>query len=550
MISITSNFQTIYKETGLNVEEDLLYVRLNLDSPHVSSPLLVRKNDTAFLLVRDGERGNFKEANIPATIRFFNKYEKFNEDEDDLPRDWTDILSEIAVGQTVEVDDGMPVGTVIHIADVLSVELNPTREISEFFSYEVEKDAVRNVFAACYDEGLRDARKLMTGLKRHKELSRLLDELTPEDRFSYIDAIADDLKLDAILFSSPLNVQEVTGIPYEYLKTHEVIAVYSVGTPVKVLSYSPLDFSHLRLNGIHKNVQEVVSKSPIHHEIIGIEEDHLPYRYARALDISCEDLIPLGEKLRYWRECRAWEELPFYIIAAQATISGIDSALTYANEQIATSGEFTEKNIQRHLYWRFARFISENDLHGRIVPYFIVLHAGQRTTYPSKPSFDVLKGQDTKTVRLDCGVFVIDDRGLLRATSDICRTLVLCPEAKELLDYLKHMMVSKAVPAVMPRRKGGDVYREGVSDMFSSDPSRWIARGLLPVGGIKRYRRHIGHVMGKQEPATVVFEEKNEGVLRDGMVCCIEYHWLRWPYAIGVEDMFFVTSEGPVNITH
>lgn len=552
MVKIASKFQTIYKETGLNIEEDLLYVRLNLDAPHVSSPLLVKKGEETYLLVRDGERGNFDGEQIPATVLYFNTYEKFNDDDGELPRDWVEIVREIACGDEVEVDDELHVGAVFRMSEAFPLMVNSTSVISQLFSYQVDTETVKKAFSACYGTGLQDARKLVSGLEQKERILKLLDGgVSSGERFSYLDTIVHDLKLDAILLSSPLNVQEVTGLPYEYLKTHEVIAVYSPGMPVNVISYSSLDFPHLQLNRIHKNVREAVAAWRIHQKItIGIEEDHLPYRYALELGLGRGNLIPVGEKLRYWREFRAPEDLPFYLVAAQATISGINETLKYAEELITTEREFTETEIQRHLYENFARFLAKNELRVRIVPYFIVLHAGQRTTYPNKPSFDVLKSSDTKSLRLDCGVFVIDERGLLRATSDLCRTLTLQPEAKELYTYLARLMISRAVPAIMPGKRGADIYREGVREMFSSDQTRWIAKGLLPESGLTRYRRHIGHVMGKQEPSTVVFEEGNEGVLKNGMVCCLEYHWLRGHYAIGVEDMFLVTSEGAVNITH
>lgn len=551
MVKVVTNIKTIHRETGLDIKNNLLYAHMDLDSTECSSPLLVKKNEEKYLLVKDIERGNFNEEELSANVRYYKTYMTFDViDNKKLPADWFEIIKEMADGQVVEVDDDVYTSAYWKLSDAFEIALSETGKWWRTYFYEVNLQDVTAAFAAGNSAGQGDAEKIISGLTQEQMLLNLLQNIPADSRFTALDDTIRNLNLDYLLFSSPLNVQEVTGIPYTYLQANDVLALYRSGGPVYVLSNRPVSYQHLKLKKVYRNLKEAVAGSPVANASkVGIEENHLPYKFFKVFALQRDKTVAMSSRLRLWRESRAWEELPFYVIAAQTTVNGMENALKIAAEKFSAGEEFTESDVQCWLYEQFRHFKASNGLSSQIIPYFIVLHAGHRTRKPNMPSFVLLNNKNTKTLKIDCGVLVLDKNGLLRGASDLCRTLNLSSEAQELYQFLDDLMITKAIPAALPGRTGGQVYLEGVRDLISSD-GRWVELGLLPEEGLGgKYERNIGHVMGKQEPASIGFENGNSGMLQEGMVACVEYQWPYYPYAIGVEDMFVITSGGPVNIT-
>ncbi|KJS73557.1 MAG: hypothetical protein JL56_10670 [Desulfotomaculum sp. BICA1-6] len=552
MVRITTNTKSILRETGLDTRNNLLYAHMDLDSTECSSPLLVRKNDEKFLLVKDIERGNFNDEELSAKVSYYKTYITFDVNVNkNLPADWLELLKEIAADdQLVEVDDDVYTSAYWKVSDSFEIALSKTGKWQRTYFYEVHLNDVTAAFAAGDSTGQVDAEKIITGLTQKQRILNLIQNIPADSRFTALNDTIKDLNLDLILFSSPLNVQEVTGIPYTYLLANDVLAMYRADGSLYVFSNRPIPYQHLQLKKVYQNMEEAaVSSAPANASKIGIEENHLAYKYCLAFGLQRDKTVAMSSRLRLWRESRAWEELPFYVVAAQATVNGMENALKMAAEKFTVGEEFTESDVQCWLYEQFRYYKASNGLSAQIMPYFIVLHAGHRSRKPNLPSFELLRGNNTKTLKIDCGVMVLDQNGLLRGASDLCRTLNLSSEAQELYKYLDDLMISVTIPAALPGKNGNHVYLEGVRDMIAHD-SRWIELGLLPKEGLGgKYDRNIGHVMGKQEPASIGFESGNNGVLQEGMVACVEYQWPYYPYAIGVEDMFLITSDGPVNIT-
>ena len=551
MVNITSNFEGIHKKTDLDVQNTMLYVHMNLDTPHSTAPLLVEKGEEKFLLVKDIERGNFDEEKISAEVKYYNKYMTFDTDDKVLPSDWLEICEEIAGNDVVEIDDDIYTSAYWKLSKALNSKLKKTGNWFRTFVYELNREDVQRAFAVGGEAGCQDALKLISHLKQEREIAELLGNQPVDSRFTLLDDFLRDADLDALLISSPLNMQEITGLPYEYCKLNDLLVMYCPKGSIWVWSNRPIDYPWFRLKKIYQEIYELSRKSEVREfDAIGIEEDHLPYKYFQALGLTGKKVVGMSMDLRRWREVRASEELSFYVVAAQATISGIDAALEFAQEQFNAGNVLTESDVQSRLYSHYAQYSLDHNLQVRIVPYFIVLHAGYRTRRPNLPSFEPLNKEHTKTMKLDCGVLIIDQKGLVRACSDLCRTLARNPEAKQMYQYLNQTMITNAIPAALPGKTGKEVYHAGVFAMLDSDDHKWVDMGLLPQRGLEgKFERDIGHVLGKQEPVSLGFKKGDNGVLRNGMVCCVEYQWPYDRYAIGVEDMFVVTSKGPVNLT-
>lgn len=549
MSQITCNRKSIHQQTGLDVKNYLLYPHMDLDSTEFSSPVMVKAKDgKVYLLVKDIERGNFDEPDVAAEVRYFKTYITFDRDVTPLPADWLELVDQLVDGE-VFVDDDFYTSGYWKIADRHSVQLAGTGKWDRTYVYGVDKEQVLNRFAAGNGAALEEGRRLAKGLIQEKELTALLANIPEDSRFSKLEALLSDQGAGALLLSSPMNVQEVTAIPFQYLEDNETLALYSPGAPVYIFSRRELSLPFLRLEAVCPTLSEAAARTLRGKAKVGIEENHLPYKYFSAFGLSRDQVAGLSARLRTWREVRAVEDLPFYIIAARSTVYGMEQALARAAEDLAGGRELSESRVQEYLYQGYGEFQKKNRLAEEIRPYFLVLHAGHRTRKPNLPSFLPL-GQETQSLKVDSGVMVLDANGLQRGASDLCRTLTPGRVAGEFYQFIDRIMVEKAIPSALPGRTGEDVYWAGCRDLLARE-KEWVEKGLLPDGYnlAQNYNRNIGHSMGKQEPSTLGFEKGSKDLVQEGMVCCVEYQWPYYPYAIGVEDMFVVTGTGTVNIT-
>ncbi|MCL6448156.1 MAG: hypothetical protein K6U04_08405 [Armatimonadetes bacterium] len=182
--------------------------------------------------------------------------------------------------------------------------------------------------------------------------------------------------------------------------------------------------------------------------------------------------------MRKWREDRAGEELPFYLIVAQVTRFGIEAALAGARASLERGESIYETDIENHLYAAYQDFKLFHQLSTAIRPYFTVLHTGERTRRPNLPQF-AKANRNTKSLKIDAGVLVIDRRGLIRAVSDLCRTLPLDSAAQEIYEELDRVMVDVAIPSALPGCLGEQVYLEGVRDLIGRE-EQFMKLGVLP----------------------------------------------------------------------
>lgn len=549
MAEITCNLKAIHSKTGLDVRNSLLYAHMDMDSTEFSSPVMVQAGDgKVYLLVKDIERGNFDEKELAAEVLYFKPYVTFDHDVTSLSSDWIKLIDRFIDGDVWVYDDFYTSGY-WKISDRYSVKLKATGRWDRTYVYSVDRQQVLDQFASGNGIALEEARRLVRGLSQEKELSGLLESAPGDSRFTGLDSMLRELGSEALLLSSPLNVQEVTAIPYQYLEANETLALYSLQEKVYIFSRKAISLPYLSLEAIYPSLAMAAARTLRAGATVGIEENHLSYKYFTTFGLSREKAVKMSVPLRTWREARAAEELPFYIIAAQVTRHGMEQAIARAGADIAEGSNLTESKVQEYLYRAYGDFQKNNRLQEDIRPYFVVLHAGHRTRKPNLPSFISLD-RETRSLKIDCGVLVIDGRGLIRGASDLCRMLTLGKVAQEFYSFIDQVMVTRAIPAVRPGQTGEQVYRDGVRDLVAREKD-WVEMGLLPEGYdlAKNYNRNIGHAMGKQEPAALGFEKGNDCVVREGMVCCLEYQWPYYPYAIGVEDMIVVTAKGPVNIT-
>jgi len=539
------NQQVIRQKTGLDTEQALLLPRLDLESKVASSPFMLEKDDGSCILVaKDIECGNFHEEGLQAAVKYYRPYLTFDPIVDIVAEDWLELVQENVEGNKLEVDECIYYAAFKELQAIFDVNVTQGASWRRVYLYEINPDDVSNQMMVSYEQCRADVNRVAPSLTGYLENFK-------NNRFKLLDEMLAQLKLDALLVSSPLNQQEIAGLPLDFFTKSEAVTFY-YHNKVYVLSSQPIFHSLPQLTGVFPDLRTGL-KSLIGnddgHISTGIEENHLPYGLFREVGLKEAGLRCISTELRKWREVSAGEELPYYIIAAQAARFGIETAIQYAENALNRGESILETDVEKQLYIAYQKFVEESELSISIRPYHTVLHSGSRSRRPNPPQFAPINA-DTRTMKIDAGLLAIDKNGLVRAVSDLARTLVRDENSRELYRFIENQMVNVAIPAAIPGKTGEEIYCIGTMELIANQ-NRWVEIGVLPEGIdlTKGYNRDIGHVLGKQEPVTLTFRQGNKVVLKNGMVCCMEYHWPYYPYGIGIEDMFAVTSQGVVNIT-
>ncbi|MGH9101067.1 MAG: M24 family metallopeptidase, partial [Acidimicrobiales bacterium] len=112
-------------------------------------------------------------------------------------------------------------------------------------------------------------------------------------------------------------------------------------------------------------------------------------------------------------------------------------------------------------------------------------------------------------------------------------------------------LCNAAIAGCRPGTTGQEIFRRGLDHL---EPQRaWLEdEGFCPRSDRRLteiFGRDIGHLLGKQEPATCVFDSACAETLEAGMVAAAEIQWPYRRYCVGVEDNFLITDDGPVNLT-
>jgi Xaa-Pro aminopeptidase len=282
-------------------------------------------------------------------------------------------------------------------------------------------------------------------------------------------------------------------------------------------------------------------------EPLGVEEKNLDI--GRALNLGLNRLKNASNLFRAWREVRSGQDLGAYIIASLGTKVAMEGALAMAEKKLKTKTPVFEKDVEKKFFQLLKEYERKARTPLQLEPYFVVLHAGIRTPYPSLPGFFRLSGK-MKSLKLDAGILV-KDRGLILACSDLARSVAMDQRGKDLYALLEQAMLEGAIPGGKEGSTGDDVYWAGIRPLLGQEKNLKSWKFLPPRGILeKHYDRDIGHTFGKQESTTLFFRKGEAAqTLKRGMVSAIEYQWPYRGYALGVEDMFVVGPKYGINIT-
>ncbi|MGH3098277.1 MAG: M24 family metallopeptidase [Streptosporangiales bacterium] len=543
---VTNDPQKVSARTGFDSWYHSLPPKLGIDQFRTALPLVVTGDGAAPVVVsKEIDRTNLEAIADPG-VRFafhspyfsFDTYERTRDAYPTLPA----AVAGVA-GSEVELDPDLAVGL---FAD-LTRHLHPTAAAGEFRApknhYRVPRAVVSAETVRGRDTAARAAEPYLATMSAAPALREWLAR-PAGDVLSTLDDLMRTAGIDAILASSPLNVQELTGIP-ACLLTDGVWALYQREAPeVHVLARRELPWIGLPEPAAcdASSVRTLADGATA-----GYEELDLTRRAHAGFGLDEYGAVPSSRILRRWRESRSYEDVAYYLLGAQVTRAGIDAAMRVTEAGMATGDHATELDA----YERYRATVAAQvaNLPIRVRTYFTHTHAGDRSHIPARATTHPV-GPKT-SLKIDAGLEVYDERGYLRAVSDITRSAVGTPEAAEFYQLLDRTLLGDVLPACRPGRTGAEVFAAG---MGSLDRHRtWLVDAGFcppmdrPLGDM--FGRDIGHLLGKQEPATVVFEKGDTATLEPGMVAAAEIQWPYHDYCVGAEDVFLITDKEPINLT-
>lgn len=547
MAHLTNDPHAVRSVTGFDPFEHSLPQRLSIDGYRSAMPLMAVMDDgPPLVFLKEIDRSNVEKLkNQEARFVWYAPYFSFGglrEPSDAYP----DLVSAVRgeLSGVPSVDSGMTIellwelGQTIAEAPEIGLRFQPPRH-----HYVIKRTDV----PAAFDRGRQEIRDAAAPLIADLGSDRFGPWLArePEDGFARLDGLMEEAGIDALLVASPLSIQDLTGIPMRTIG-EEVWAVWLRGSDcIHVLSHQELALGELPQSrkASVDSVRELTGGSRL-----GVEDVALSFQAALSFDVLSVS-EPATGLLRRWRELRSWEDLSAYVIGARVTLEGIQDALSMVEQRFAEGAPVTEMDAYERYRSKTASFIRERGLPIRIRTYFTHSHAGDRSHFPASAIDHPIPRESS--LKIDGGLELYDSRGMFLGVSDITRSAVGTPEAREFYDLLDRALVEGALAACRPGVKGSDVFAAGMAYL---EPHRQaiVEGGFMPASDAPMgdlFRRNIGHLIGKQEPATVEFRAADDGSLEAGMVAAAEFQWPYAGYCIGTEDVFLVTEDGPLNLT-
>ena len=548
-MKIITDFEEVSKRIGIDILKRSLHKpQFSLDAKKDSTPVLVENGNKNYLLCEDMERSTLDfyldTENIDVELLYFNPYFTWEKTNKVFPN-FISALSEVLKGKIVVGDD---------------ITMGRFEEIKENFEISVEKkDRVWPYQLYCYkttpskilekfesSKSLKDKKieKLIDVLYDKKIQSKLLPYIGRiVNPFKILDSLMKEEKIDTIIANSVLNIQKLTGIEVDEI-SEEALAIYT-GREIYLLSPFKIMGDHFKMSKTYKTPKEFFQEFGGQNKDIGLEEENLSlYQYER---LGLENYKKCTNVLRKWKVRTAINDLIYYIIAVKSAEYAIRKTLDYARKNV--SKHITEIEVGKKYSEYLRVFNSKYGLSRvEIEKYFLVTIMGSRGDYPSVPSHSMLN-KDMNTLKIDAGV-IVKDGGIIRGSSDICRTYTLTETGRKAYKLFEEAMLMHAIPAAKPGIEAREVYEEGVTTVLGKNSELFKDAQMMPRGSnIDGYDRDIGHAMGIQPLHHLSFSKNKKWKLEECMICCVEYQWSYNKHNIGIEDQFLVGEKGGINLT-
>ncbi len=549
MTLVTNDYRTVLERSGFDAWYHCLPPKLGIDQFKTVLPTMVADADgTPTIVAKEIDRTNLESIPDPGVrFVFHSPYFTFDrvERRSDAAADLGSALEAVA-GDRPLLDPRLAVGLYDELAARLDGASRYDRPafVTPLNCYRVPRRSVDELARPARAAAVAPARRYLEELGTAKQAEPWLTR-QPEATLDALDKLMETHGLEAVLASTPVNVQGLSGVPAG-LCGEGAWALYGRGSD-EVLVLARRELAWLGLPEAaplgRGDLAGLIGGR------VGYEDLDLTREAYEGLGLAGGAGVPASRLLRRWREACSWQDLAFYVLGAQVTVRAIGAALAVVTEAVRRGQPVSELDAYARYRAVVADEIESRELPIRVRTYFTHTHAGNRSLIPARATgFSLLP---LTSLKIDAGLEVYDGTGSLRAASDVTRSALGSASAQDAYDLLDRVLVEDVIDACRPGRTGDDVFAAG-AEALEPHHSDLAAGGFCPSDGVPfadAIGRDIGHLLGKQEPATVVFQRGNEELLAAGMVAAAELQWPYHDHCIGVEDVFMTTDGEPLNLT-
>jgi Xaa-Pro aminopeptidase len=531
---------------GSNYLDLLVYPHIVKDATKTILPLVLRHENKDTVLVSDGDSALITALPVaPLEFAVHGRYFTWNDNPPALTL--PQLIRQLAPGASIEVNDTLPLGTHARLRSSLDILVKPTHAAPQpVRHFTVPRARVSEQMATGMERFRQAALRISAGFRAADELAALLRNTT-DPGFALLDELMEEANLEALLVTSPFQIEELSGYPSTWLEPLNAALLVRKGDEDLHLFVGghgslPDAESHGAFAALGEAVRALTTAVP------AVEHGHADLKLARQLNAGPADLANASPIIHHWQELRATSQLPYYLLAANSVREALDSTVELTARRLAEGGELRESELARAFDAYLGRFAAEHDLHGFIRPYFRIVHPGERTLVPAAPSPNLLTGSN-QTIKFDMGAQVLDQTGRVRGCSDIARTYCATAELQEFHALLRTLLLDKLIPAIRPGMTGAEIHRIGIEALAEHDP-QFHAWGVLPEGRSSlEYARDCGHVINRQTICTIYFTPDCTTPVEAGMSGCVEYVWPVGELIIAVEEAYVITDSGAIAIT-
>lgn len=539
-----SDWSYIEHQFGCSLPDRFLMALRAFDNIKSVTPFLLERDDKRFGLFLHVEHGNVEAARLPPDIEpvFYQPYFSFAQSHSAVHASLEDAIGHVANGQTeITLDSRVPIG----IARRLRERLNVTFEMS---ADPGTVSVTTMATSTALERLVRHRGRANEIAARLLERSSIRDEIQPylvdqdDRRFDLLDNLLSGVDASAIIASSLINVQELSGVPMRG-KRRPLAAVYVKGGGLHLIESGRVEGAAV-FDDVATALNTLVPSGNI-----ALEEDDLETWLVSSLGLSRRATVPGDFLLRVWRNRSTLPDIGAYVVTTRASRHAMDQALDFARKAVADERLITELDAFDVYLSVLRGFFQEFAPDFRVARTLTNFHSGARTMFPSNPAhYPVTRA--ARTLKIDAGCLMMSPDGMMLGCSDIARTLCFEESDQAILDTFQSAIRTRLIPACAPGISGRDIHVLATRLISDAGPDLKSNPIYHDIGKTpESYERDVGHLLGRNNLAHLKFTRAETNTLREGMIACCEYQWPGEGYAIAYEDTCLVASGRGLNLT-
>ncbi len=517
-------------------------------------PIYIKKGEKSYIVAKCADGANIEEINklglMPEVDErvYFKPYFLFRDDYRDGFYPDLDSAIEYVAGD--DKDMLIPQDLSMSLYSQFEKRFNITIAEETYmplrYVYTLSRDFIKVRFMRSRSGAVDSAKKLIANSRSKKELEWYLDN-TVDNRFEILDKLMAEKKVDVMFFTSKLGVQEASGLGVQECHDDMFGVLYSPEwEDVYLLSAKYLKGfgrEQVVLNPADFYTEKVGDKA------VGIEELQFSYGWYRYFGMNEANCVFAQSVSRSLCMLEGSFSLPYHIIGCRAGVYGFEKALDYVRENVLEKDGSVNELDMAEVYWHaMQEFGAKNNIPLKIDHYWTTIMPFGRVLTPCHP-YDYPITKASRGVKIDSGVLVKDENGIILAATDIARTLCFEEHAGAVHNKLLGFIQDDIIPFVKHGTLSKEVYNFGIG-LAESAREEFTAINMMPkeVLSVETFPRDVGHVMGLQEPVDLTFVGTSDAALQEGVICAYEYQWSMGGTCMGVEDNFLVGKDTSYNL--